>query len=214
MSCANDFSDEISYILTVMKLFSTKPHSPTFTSDWFSGNLSVWDTYIKPHLLTLSEPKILEIGAFEGRSSLYFLSNFPKLKLTVIDPWRSTDGASEDTFYRYQKNVKKFKKRVKIFRNFSFEILGKFNNSSFDCIYIDGDHKSIAVIHDAVLSYNLIKNDGLIIFDDYLGGDRSEQFPKPAIDFFHKLYADSGSVSLIYDGYQRIYKKHSVKNAN
>lgn len=193
-----------------MRFLTKRDDLPIFSNDWFSSHLDVWNEHIRSFLINLNEPKVLEIGAFEGRSSLYFLKNFPNLKLSVIDPWDLTDGATDDTFTRYKKNIRPFSNRVKIFRNISSEILGKLNNSSFDCIYIDGDHKSIAVIHDAVLSYNLVKSGGLIIFDDYLGGDGSDKYPKPAIDFFHKLYADSGRVSLIHDGYQRIYKKLGI----
>ena len=38
-----------------------------FTFDWFSQNIPNWEVYVKPYLKSLIKPKILEIGAFEGR---------------------------------------------------------------------------------------------------------------------------------------------------
>ena len=77
----------------------------------------------------------------------------------------------------------------------------------YDLIYIDGEHTSAAAIHDAILAFELLKVDGLLIFDDYLGGDKSFMYPKPAVDFFHEAYGALNRLELISDGYQRIYKK-------
>jgi len=83
------------------KFFS---HSePVFTTDWFTHNLPVWDAYLMPYLSKLNSPRVLEIGAFEGRSSLWFLSINSDLNLTVIDPWDYTAGANTSTYGVFKK---------------------------------------------------------------------------------------------------------------
>ena len=46
--------------------------------------------------------------------------------------------------------------------------LKKLNKNYYDFIYIDGDHTNEGVFIDSVLSFPLLKNGGIIIFDDYL----------------------------------------------
>jgi len=66
-------------------------------------------------------------------------------------------------------------------RNLSFE--------SYDFVYIDGSHVASDVLEDAVLSFPLLKLNGLIIFDDYmLDGDHDLSVSKTAIDAFLDIY--------------------------
>lgn len=181
-------------------------HQPSFTADWFSHNIPTWEAVVSPYLQSIEAPKILEIGAFEGRSTLWFLENFPAARLTVIDPWAFTDNATEDTFSRFKSNIAPYADRVTIMRGKS-DLARFLSSKEFDLIYIDGDHRSAAVLHDAVISYELVKTNGLMIFDDYLGGDKSIKYPKPAIDFFHEAYGALNKIQLVSDTYQRIYKK-------
>lgn len=181
-------------------------YQPTFSQDWFSHNISVWQKYVTPYLLSIDRPKMLEIGAFEGRSSIWLLENIPTLLLTVIDPWDFTANASDETFNRFVSNALPYSDRVEIIRGKS-ELAKTLPSCQFDAIYIDGEHTSAAVLHDAVIGYELLKVDGLLIFDDYLGGDKSIMYPKPAIDFFQAAYTAVHKVELISDNYQRIYKK-------
>lgn len=181
-------------------------HQSTFSQDWFSHNIVLWEQYIVPHLKSVDYPKVLEIGAFEGRSSVWLLQNVPTLRLTVIDPWNFTANASDETFSRFRSNISPYIDRVEICRGKS-ELARSFTSNQFDAVYVDGEHTSAAVLHDAVISYELLKVGGLLIFDDYLGGDKSIMYPKPAVDFFQDAYTALHKIELISDGYQRIYKK-------
>jgi predicted O-methyltransferase YrrM len=181
-------------------------YQPTYSQDWFSHNIVLWQQYVVPYLKSVDCPKVLEIGAFEGRSSVWLLESIPTLRLTVIDPWNFTANATDETFNRFKSNISPYSDRVEILRGKS-ELAKSLPSNQFDAIYIDGEHTSAAVLHDAVIGYELLKVGGLLIFDDYLGGDRSIMYPKLAVDFFHEAYAVLHKVKLISDGYQRIYKK-------
>ena len=64
----------------------------------------------------------------------------------------------------------------------------------FDLIYIDGSHQAPDVLSDAVQGVNLLKIEGVMIFDDYLwqerltGGVDLVRCPKPAIDAFVNIF--------------------------
>ena len=173
-----------------------------FTTDWFSSNIPNWEVYVKPYLKSLIKPKILEIGAFEGRSTLWFLNEIPNSLITVIDNW---DGEFNGAYDRFIFNTREFKQRIELIRD-SSEKMKFLDSNAYDAIYIDGDHRSEIVIRDLIFSVNLLKSNGILILDDYLGGDLSKKYPKPAIDFFDVLYKDE-KYNKLFDGYQQIYQK-------
>ncbi|MDQ0041820.1 putative O-methyltransferase YrrM [Variovorax boronicumulans] len=73
-------------------------------------------------------------------------------------------------------------------------LLAQGASGHFDFIYIDGSHQAPDVLADAVLAFRLLRNGGVIVFDDYLwaeelaGGKDPLRCPKPAIDAFVNCY--------------------------
>jgi predicted O-methyltransferase YrrM len=53
-----------------------------FTEDWFSHNIKLFERFLK-HLNNL---RILEIGSFEGMSSLWMINNLKPSKIVLVDP--------------------------------------------------------------------------------------------------------------------------------
>jgi predicted O-methyltransferase YrrM len=187
-----------------------------FTVDWFSHNIPSWDIYLnnfknKPNL------NFLEIGSFQGRSTVWLLENIltdENSSITCIDTF---EGSIEHHIYSknelinlfdiFLHNVSTFKNKINIIRGKSQEVL-KLLNESFDFIYIDGDHTAVSVIEDAILSFSLLKKGGIMIFDDYewLVMNNYIDNPKPAIDAFLEIYANK--ITLLYKDYQVIIKKN------
>ena len=187
-----------------------------FTVDWFSHNIPSWDIYLnnfknKPNL------NFLEIGSFQGRSTVWLLENIltdENSSITCIDTF---EGSIEHHIYSknelinlfdiFVHNVSTFKNKINIIRGKSQEVL-KLLNESYDFIYIDGDHTAVSVIEDAILSFSLLKKDGIMIFDDYMWLQMNNYIdnPKPAIDAFLELYANK--ITLLYKDYQVIIKKN------
>ena len=57
----------------------------------------------------------------------------------------------------------------------------------FDLIYLDGSHFGLDVLLDAAVSWQLLENEGYLVFDDYLWaelGDDPLLRPRHAIDAF------------------------------
>lgn len=77
----------------------------------------------------------------------------------------------------------------------------------YDFIYIDGSHIARDVLTDACMAWPLLKQGGIMVFDDYLWGDARDILhrPKPAIDAFVNIFSEE--VEMIHMGYQLIVRK-------
>lgn len=75
------------------------------------------------------------------------------------------------------------------------KLLSEGKTSYFDFIYVDGSHQAPDVLCDALLSFELVKIGGLIVFDDYLwkfsgpAGLDPLMSPKIAIDAFTNIFS-------------------------
>lgn len=185
-----------------------------FTEDWFSENNP--EKVVRQFDGFLSEFKdkpstFLEIGSFEGMSTIWMLENIltnKESKLFCIDAWAEWTG---DAFVRFVENINKtgLKDKVRIVKGDSSEELRIFPKEYFDFIYVDGDHDEKAVIKDAIGSFRVLKKGGIIAFDDYLLGIRYPNSPgskamngstKKAIDYFLDVFQDE--LEIIHKDYQ------------
>jgi len=179
-----------------------------FSTDWFTSNIPVWEKALRSFK---GKPNInyLEIGLFEGRSAIWMLENIltdPSSKLTGIDTFLVGSGLKDK--YLSNLNISGFADKATTIQGFSQTELRKLPFNSFDIIYIDGDHKANGVLSDAVLSFELLKTDGLLIFDDYAWKIKQlpeELRPKIAIDSFITAYRNY--VEVVHRGYQVIIRK-------
>ena len=190
-----------------------------FTEDWFSENnpekvVRQFDEFLSKFKDKPST--FLEIGSFEGMSTIWMLENIltnKESRLFCIDAWAEWTG---DAFVRFVENINKsgFKNKVDIIKGDSSTYLSIFPDEYFDFIYIDGNHDEKAVIKDAILSFRILKKGGIIAFDDYLLGIRYPDSPgskamngitKKAIDYFVGVFEDE--IEVIYKDYQLWIKK-------
>ena len=61
-----------------------------FTADWFTTKIEGLEAILAP--LYASEARILEIGAYEGLSTCYFLWRLPSATVTCVDTFEGTPG--------------------------------------------------------------------------------------------------------------------------
>jgi predicted O-methyltransferase YrrM len=170
--------------------------------DYVTRKAKTWSSTLAPLRETATE--VLEIGSLEGRSALFFLNYLQGAKLTCIDPFYA-EGL-EATF---DANVAPFGERVVKVKDFSFPALTKLRRKkrTFDVIYIDGLHEREAVLLDSVLSWPMLRQGGVLIWDDYIYGmDRAAaDRAKEAIDGFLTAYV--GDYVELYRRKQLIVKK-------
>lgn len=183
---------------------------PTFRSDWFSGNIPVWQTYLG-HLA--DRPiNCLEIGSYEGRSTLWICENLltdERARITCVDTFEGSEEHTPDQkknlFETFMENTKTHGSKITVYRNQSSIILRTLPYEQvYDLIYIDGDHHARNVLEDAVLCFRLLKVGGIMVFDDY-GVPETTDLPRVGVDAFLSAYGPS--VAVLHTGYQLILKK-------
>lgn len=174
----------------------------------FVKNIPVWNKMLGPFK---GKPDVhyLEIGVNQGRSAMWVLENIltnPSAKLTGIDIFPEGTNFKEEYLSNVQLSGSEHK--VTTIEGFSQVELRKLPLNTFDIIYIDGDHTASGVLADAVLSFQLLKTDGILIFDDYRWfEDRlpEELRPRIAIDSFITSYRNT--LEVVHRGYQVFIKK-------
>ena len=177
----------------------------------FDSNIPVWTEKLAS--LKTDAPEILEIGAYEGRSTLFFLSHLPGCRVTVIDAWGIATEHSQHPILsaveeRFDANIRDYAERVTKMRGRSGELLGKLlGKRNFDLVYVDGSHYADDVMVDAMLSWMLLRQSGLIIFDDYvwIGPHGPKKSSCRAINLFLRLI--KGEYHLEHAGHQLIVRK-------
>jgi hypothetical protein len=207
--------------------FKKRTKEGRFSNDWFSLRLPHWlqafektDFYERPI-------RALEIGSWQGMSSLFILATLPKAHLTCVDTW---DGADEhiavgSAYYTpdigriqadFDANLAEYRDRLTKFRGTSLEYYASTNSETpqFDLIYVDGSHHSDDVIIDALECFSRLKLGGLMILDDYLFRyyQRETDNPAAAINWF--LKQKSGFYELISANWQLVIKKIDHKTVS
>lgn len=195
-----------------------------FTQDWFSHNIPVWEQLKK--LLPERDPEVgrwfIEIGSFEGRSTVWIAENMMEAgdDLTCIDTWEGSEEHSAETVQgiedRFDHNLALIEGK---FPDHTFSkakeksFLALAQNATYgglhdaDFIYIDGSHVAKDVLTDACMAWPLLKQGGIMVFDDYLWGESRDILhrPKPAVDAFVNIFAES--LDIVHIGHQLVVAK-------
>ena len=179
-----------------------KPYE--FTQDWFTRRIRSWKRIFRD-LKGQENLKALEIGTFEGRSALWLLENVlthATSQLVTIDPLA---GEIEQRFHS-NLELSGFAHKVQKHLGHSEDILHTLPEKSFDIIYVDGDHTAAGVERDSRLCWRLLKEGGILIFDDYLWEEEypENERPGPSIDQF--LESISSQYVLLHKDYQVVLR--------
>ncbi|OOF81546.1 class I SAM-dependent methyltransferase [Rodentibacter caecimuris] len=206
-----------------------QPIDYIFSSDWFSHNLPSLNAifnHLKPQ-------KILEIGSFEGRSTVHFLEKalefHQEIEMHCIDSWEGGrehighwDMNSVENCFEHNLNLvlqKLNNPQIKIAKHKGYshpkmiELLANGYSNYFDFVYVDGSHEAPDVLLDALLAHKLTKINGIIAFDDYLWSPTAQTeedhylLVKPAVDHYVNTYQRKVHVLQGLPGYQLYVKK-------
>jgi len=179
-----------------------------FSEDWSSPYFPLWMKTLAP--IRHQPLSVLEIGSFEGRSAIFWLEYLENCNLTCIDHFATTKKRSgAEIERRFDLNPACYASRIRKIKGSSARVLATLieKHEAFDLIYIDGCHYRDAVFIDTALSWQLLKSNGYIIFDDYAHEpDRNPaERPQGAIDCFLKWHC--GEYAEVARGYQIIIQK-------
>lgn len=184
-----------------------------FTHDWFSGNIPV----LQQHCGQLKDKAyvtVLEIGSFEGRSTVWLaenIANGPNSWIDAVDTWRgSPDHAGMDIDWnavrsRFQQNTQCLRVRPLCYP--SAIIVPRLKDDHYDLAYIDGSHMAADVMGDAVLSWPKLKVGGYLFFDDFNWDQTRPAHERPHLAIVVFLAMFVGRYELMHKAYQVLIKK-------
>jgi hypothetical protein len=191
-----------------------------FKTDWLSSNILIRNQVLKKFVDSLNL-SFLEVGSWQGRATCWLLDNIltdPSSTITCIDTFQGSiehesmglGEAAESLESVFDYNIQQTGRanQVKKLVGFSQAWLRQLPLNSFDFYYVDGSHIATDVMEDVVLGWGLLREGGMIIFDDYGWGayqGQSTMYPKLAIDSFLEVFQDR--VKIIYKGYQVVCEK-------
>jgi predicted O-methyltransferase YrrM len=182
-----------------------------YSQSWFLG--SEIQNKLFNFLDKKKENKILEIGCFEGLSSVFFADNFidnPKSTLTCVDPFLTIDNNDHCRYLQnneemnFDFNISNCKNLDKItIHKITSDNFFENNNQTYNFIYIDGCHIPDFIKRDMENSFNILEKNGIMWMDDYCGGDGIQI--KNTMNKCLEKY--NGQYELIHSGYQLAIKK-------
>ena len=182
-----------------------------YSQSWFL-NSEIRNELFK-FLDKLKQNRILEIGCFEGLSSIFFADNFldnPKSSLTCVDPFLTINNNYHREFLQnneemnFDYNISNCKNLDKIkIHKITSDIFFENNNQTYNFIYNDGCHEPDFIKRDMENCFNILEKNGIMWMDDYGGGDGIQI--KNIMNTFLEKY--NGQYELIHKVYQLAIKK-------
>jgi predicted O-methyltransferase YrrM len=160
------------------------------------------------YLDNTKENKLLEIGCYEGLSSVFFADNFidhPNSHLTCVDPFMTIDTNDHKQFlqnneemnFDYNISICKNTDKITIHKTTS-DLFFENNTDTYNFIYIDGCHEPEFIKRDMENAFRCLEKNGIMWMDDYGGGD-GIQIKKTMNNFLQK---NVGQYTIIHMGYQ------------
>jgi hypothetical protein len=170
-------------------------------NDWFSNNITIWEKSVINKIYHIN---YLEIGSFEGRSTVFVGELKNTNSITAIDTWEGSDEHNNISFIKVFENFKTNinilnKSNIKFFKTTSNNFF-KNNKYVYNLIYIDGSHEYTQVKKDFINSLNCIEKNGYIIYDDFL--------------WFFYQDLDKNPITAILECYNKYKKELSVEFLN
>lgn len=193
----------------------------TYTVNWFKITAKEnFERYVLPRFGGKPNLKFLEIGCFEGMATRWLLDNVLTHQSSVVTVIDTFEGSAEHqgnqelklaTLYeRFCENVGDRISQVEIRKGLSNRELrylySKYAWGNYDFIYVDGSHRADDALQDIVLSFDLLKPGGLMIWDDYGWNNFSDHLNACiAMDAFLNCYV--GKYVLLLKEYQIVIEK-------
>jgi len=155
----------------------------------------------------------LEIGCFEGMGTRWLLENIltGKSDITVMDTFEGSEEHTRDGIEilglkGFKENVKEYLDKVKICKGYSQQLLKSEKVEYFDFIYVDGSHRACDALQDMCFSWDLLKEGGIMIMDDYAWNGFSDHLNACiAIDSFLNCF--KYKYELLLKEYQVVIRK-------
>jgi predicted O-methyltransferase YrrM len=207
------------HVAEVRAAFEEHAAQGQFKELWFDMNIVPWCVTFSRIFNRADPVRILEIGSWEGRSTLFLLTYFTNGHLTAVDTWAGSDqyeynATSElrDLETRFDHNLSPCAERLTKRKGSSLYVLPQLidEQQQFDVIYVDGSHFADDALTDAINAWRLLKKGGVMIFDDVMWPcyPRARANTAWAISLFLKYHAREYKV--LHAHYQFILQKKTA----
>ena len=174
-----------------------------YLQTWFFG--SEIKENLHSYVEKTSENRILEIGCFEGLSSVFFADNFldnEKSRLTCVDPFLNIVNNdhmqylqnNEELNFDHNISVCNNSHKITVHKISSDDFFTIAKNHTYNLIYIDGCHMPDFIERDMENAFHVLEPNGIMWMDDYGGGDGVQI--KQVMDAFLEKY--TGQFTLIH----------------
>jgi predicted O-methyltransferase YrrM len=188
-----------------------------YTQNWFlvselKKNLNKLNKFVD----RTNDINILEIGSYEGLSSVFFADNFLEREmssLTCVDPFLRISN-NDHAEYLKNNQEKHFdinitrcdnSEKIKVFKITSDEFFAN-NRKKFNLIYIDGCHEPEFISRDIENGFKCLEENGIMWMNDY---GKSIIAVKKEMNKF--LIKHRGEYETIHQGYQLAIQKNKIE---
>jgi len=184
-----------------------------YSENWFL------ESEIKQHLLDhisqSNENHVLEVGSFEGLSSVFLADNLLdhyNSTLDCVDPFLNDPENDHAEYLKGDQernfdwnitncnNAAKIKVHKVTSDNFFFN-----NQRTFNLIYVDGSHEQDHIYRDINNAFSVLETKGVLWMDDYGGGPEGKLCKVPMDKF---LREKSGQYKILHKNYQLAIEKN------
>jgi len=189
-----------------LKPVGSKDKMYKYSQGWFltSEIRSRLNEFITPQTY-----RVLEIGCFEGLSSVFFAEHLltGESSMICVDPFLNIETNDHKQYLvnneeaNFDYNIRTCPNANKIdVRKITSDEFFKTNTNTFNFIYIDGCHERDFVTRDMENSFAALESEGIMWMDDY-GGVQIKETMDAFLDKYQNQY------TLIHSGYQLAIRK-------
>ena len=174
-----------------------------FSRNYFKNNPPIWFEIFDKNLLMDKKVNVLEIGTFEGMSFLFFQKYLQLENIYCVDVVENEN---------FKLNKEKFN-NYKFFNSSSDDFFNKKLDIRFDIIYIDGSHYVKDVYNDLMNSHIYLKENGVLIIDDFLldiDFRRNKKYFDEVMSGIFMFLKKEFNYKILYVGHQLILKKIKI----
>lgn len=186
----------------------------TLTNEWFNANsVAVWQHHFFSERARVQE--VLEVGSYEGRSTLFLAKLFPNTRITCIDSFLGSDEHQQKPEFLsqlesvFEQNLAEFADRVVKDKGLSAAVLGRLHaeQRAYDFCFIDAGHFHDDVYVDSALAWEMLRLGGVLVWDDYFWDGYQSYFKnvRAAVDRFLDVHA--GEYEVLFSGEQVAIRK-------
>ena len=184
---------------------SPLPEYPSMSAEHLTGARLFANRYDLLTALPIPQQgSIAEIGVMRGDLSLYLMKQFnPKQFLAVdtfiCETFPAIWGIPSTTFFDgltqleyFKRLTAAYKDNIIIERGMSQDVMPKYADHSFDMVYIDAGHEYHEVKSDADCAEKMIKEDGILVFNDYTVYDHTADIYYGVVPVVNQMVVNQG----------------------